>query len=156
MPLINTTITTILFLFTALGCTSNRHDARHIYDNNKVREITIAIEIFGSDYVFSDAAIVNLGGLKYLFRQKAIYGKNGGVQKLLIYKPDGALEYNEYEILNDTKLMTDSGLPVFQDYRHIHNALTDENGKLISCTTWVSDSIYKAINGRYTIFYKIE
>lgn len=156
MPLIKTAITAMLFLLTALACASSNHDARHIYDNNKVREISIAIEIFGSDYVFSDESIVNLGGITYSFRQKAIYGKNGVVQKLLIYKPEGALEYNEKEILNDTKLMINSWLPVSQNWRLMHNVLTDENGKYISRTTWVSGSIYKAINGRYTIFYKIE
>jgi hypothetical protein len=145
------------FLLTASGCMLNNHDPRQNSDKEKkVREISVAIEIVDSDFVFSDKSTFKLGEATYSFRKKAIYGKNGVVQKLIIYKPEGALEYNEDNILDDPALMIDSGLPTRQNWGLVNSVLADENGNFISRMKWVSGSIYKVTNERYTIFYKIE
>lgn len=134
------------------GCASNNHDAKQNSNHEgKIREMVIAVEIFNSNYVFSDESMINVGEITYSVRQKAIYGISGAIQKLIVYKPEGRLEYNEEQILRDTQLIGNYGFPVKQNWRRMSDVLTDEKGNYVSRITWVAGSIYKAENDQYTI-----
>ena len=149
--------TLILIVSVASGCTSiDIKEIQNIKHENKIKEIFTAVKVTDSNYVYSDESVYKINKKTYSLREKAIYNKNGDIEKLIIYKSEGILEYNKEKILNDIKILKYSGFPLSQKWRFINNNITDSNNNKISKATILNKYILMSTKDKKVIFYKIE
>lgn len=102
----------LLSAFLVMMCFANC-DAQ---TESKIVEIFTGIEIVDKNYVYSDESVFNLNNVQYSLRSKAIYDLNGEIEQLIIFKPEGALEYTKSQVLEDTNLMDYYGFPTYQNF----------------------------------------
>ena len=149
--------TFILSISAASGCSSNDlNNKGHSNNKNKIVEVFDAVKITDGNHTFSEESIFKVNKTIYSLRTKAIYDKSGTIEKLILYKPEGILEYNKEHLLKDRKIMNYSGFPFSQKWSYVNGSLTDDSINYISSVTKVSDYILKSEKNKKTIFYKLK
>lgn len=102
----------LLSAFLVMMCFANC-DAQ---TESKIVEIYIGIEIVDKNYVYSEESVFNLNNVQYSLSSKAIYDLDGEIEQLIIFKPEGALEYTKSQLLEDKNLLDYYGFPTYQNF----------------------------------------
>ena len=104
-------------------------------DENKVVQIIGAVSVEGTGYVYSDESVYKDNkGKEYSLRYKAQY-VNGKINKLLVYKSEGVLEYDVKDINSDKKILNYYNLPKKQKFTYINNCISDSKEKCMLAST---------------------
>lgn len=119
----------------------------------KVSEIYIAIKYDNIGYVYSEESIIAIDGSYFSLRQKAIYDDNGDLQKFILYKPEGKIEYQNEDFKKDKAIIDYSGMPLNQQWVFKDNKLKKDSETVE--VQKVNNSLAKSNTGKYFIFYKL-
>lgn len=141
----------ILFLSNLIACSSVS------YKKYRIVEIFNAVKIESDNYVFSRESTFNIDRRhKYSIRQKAIYDKEGVIEKFILYKPEGIIAYSKENIIQDKRLLEYSGFPFIQKWFYVNKTLIDEKGNKIDGIIKIDEFLLKLEIGRKVVFYKIK
>lgn len=98
---------------------------------SKIVEVFTGIEIVDKNYVYSDESVFNLNNIQYSLWSKAIYDLDGEIEQLIIFKPEGALEYTKSQLLEDKNLLDYCGFPIYQNFIYVDGyIIKSENEKI--------------------------
>tara|TARA_R110002049_G_scaffold286226_1_gene467889 strand:+ start:3916 stop:4377 length:462 start_codon:yes stop_codon:yes gene_type:complete len=123
-------------------------------ETNKVIEIFKGIEIGNDSYSFSEESVFELNGQKYSLRGRAFYTLDGNINNLIVYKPEGALEYDKDDILNDSDILGFYGFPINQNWTYKNNQLVNKKGEVIEVQK-VNEKLLKLKETDRITFFKI-
>tara|TARA_R110001592_G_scaffold207494_1_gene458372 strand:- start:340 stop:810 length:471 start_codon:yes stop_codon:yes gene_type:complete len=98
---------------------------------NTVQAIAKGIQVESEDYYFSEEADKKIGETNYSLRSKVEYDLNGDVLRLLVYKPEGVLEYGKEDLVNDKNVLTSYGYSFKNKYTISEDGLFDSNEKVV-------------------------
>lgn len=120
---------------------------------NTTLEIFKGYEIVNENYVYSEESIFKIKDKTYSLRNKVFYNNQGEVDKLLVYKSEGIIEYTKEEIMKDKLLLETVGLPLSLSWSYDEGILVinEEKMKLKK----VKDNVLLGNDRNKVIFYKI-
>lgn len=120
-----------------------------------VIEISTAVPVEDSGYVYSNESLLKVNNDVFSLRSKAYYGRDGELTKLIVYKPEGRIEYQPSELISDTNILTNVGLPRNQSLVYLHDSLKNAKGEIISFEK-ISDDLLKSSLGGIVMIYRIK
>lgn len=122
----------------------------------KIREISfVAAQKESNGYKFSKESPLSVGGTEYLLLATTIYDDTGAVTSFWQYKPEGKLTYTRDEIVNDSSLLENFGLPLNQSWSYQNGVIYMSKGKNISATEVAPGMVKLFYEGRI-LLVKIE
>jgi|GEM_PF-3277736 len=83
----------------------------------QVTEVMKCVEVLDSSYEYPEQSKLVVAGKQYFVRQKAIYGVGGKLEKLILYKAEGRIEYNLKDLMNDEAILEYAGISIEQQLR---------------------------------------
>ena len=131
----------------SLGSCGNQKD---------VIEVFAAVKVESDGYIYSQESIFRVGEKKYSLRQKAVYGDDGIVQKLIVYRSEGVIEYGKDELGEDRKLLDYLGFPFYQNWVYVNKQLIDGRGEKVEDVKKLGEHLLKAEKNNKSVFYKIK
>ena len=132
-------------------CCQNRNSNN---SSQRVVEISSAV-LIDEDYKYSTESIREINGNKVWLRYKACYGTNGNINKLIVYKPEGVLQYEYAEIMADTNIVLNFKLPLTQMWVYRNNKIDKHNDEEINVEL-VNDTLLMSKVNHDVIFYRTE
>jgi hypothetical protein len=120
----------------------------------KVKELCIAIEVENDNYVHSESSLFEIGSHIFSLRQKAIYDSDGMLEKLLVFKSDGILEYSRNDIQDDVRVIENAGLPNSQNWSYKDNSIIKDDGSQLRVES-LDEKTFKSKENGKTIIYKL-
>lgn len=121
-------------------------------ETKRVVEIFNGIEI-GNDS-FSEESVFEISGQKYSLRGRAFYTLDGNINNLIVYKPEGSLEYDKDDILNDSDILGFYGFPLKQNWTYQNNQFVNKKGEIIEVQK-VNEKLLKLKETDGVTFFKI-
>jgi len=121
----------------------------------KIVEMFTGIEIVDKNYVYSNESVFNLNNVQYSLRSKAIYNLNGEIEQLIIFKPEGALEYTKSQLLEDKSLMDDYGYPIYQNFIYSGGYIKKSKNERIKVTKAGEEYLISKSSDRKVKFYRL-
>lgn len=122
--------------------------------SKKVSEIHTAIRIDNKGYVFSEESFIEINGSYYSLRQKAIYDDEGDLQTIILYKPEGKIEYQKDDLKKDKAIIKNTEMPLNQQWIFRNGKLKTESQAI--GVQKVNDSLVMTNIGIETIFYELK
>lgn len=104
--------------FGLISCSHMNHDKEKKKDIDNGNEQTFylhtslkALDV-GNSYVFCDTSLkeemscfVNYNGNRYLKKEKIFYDSIGGIEKVILYKSEGTIDYYRKDLMSDSLLV---------------------------------------------------
>ncbi len=118
-----------------------------------VSEIYTAIEVSDNRYVYSTDSFMDVEGKCYSLRRKSIYDKKGELIKIVLYKPEGKLEYPRKDLDKDMNLVEYTEAPLNQRWIFEGGHLIKEN-QVINIIRVNKYLVKTELEGK-TTFYKL-
>jgi len=78
-------------------------------------EISKGFKIDNRSYIHSDESTFKINSENYSLRSRAIYDQKGHIDSLIVYKPEGTLQYSRSELLEDKNLVNYYNYPLSQN-----------------------------------------
>jgi len=123
---------------------------------SKIVEIFTAVEMVDKNYNYSDESVFKLDNIEYSLRSKAIYDASGDIQQLIIYKPEGTLEYNKLQLLEDKNLMVYYDIPLHQSFTYAGGTILKSEDGEIDVIKITEDYLINKTGGDKIRFYKLK
>jgi hypothetical protein len=143
--LIGTIFTFILLYNTA---------CKALIQERTVNAISIGIEV-GTGYHYSSEAELKLKNSIFSLRYKAEYDHEGNVVMLTIYRPEGILEYQKQDLLQDPALLKSINLPFTQHLKYLSNQGLFNNSELVPASM-LNDSVLISTQGTLNMFFNLD
>ena len=138
----------IAMILLQLSCKSSRTSI-------EVISISKGIETSDQNYNFSENADIEIENSYYSLRSKAEYS-NGKVVNLIIYHPEGELNYGVKELTDDPKLLPNYGYSFNCTVEREGDKLIDSNNAAPQDYTLVTDKILKTAKDQFIVLYEIK
>lgn len=137
----------LLFIVIFTGCSGEK---------SKVIEIFYGIKV-ERGYIFSEESNFEVDeNTKYSLRSKASYGEDGIVSNLVVYKPEGRLEYNREEIIADMGIINFWLLPYSQGLVFTDDKLMDRSGREVDGVEYINATLLMKDEGNGVLFYRLQ
>lgn len=94
-----------IFIFCLSSCSTHE---------GQVTEVMKCIEVLDSSYEYPEQSKLVVAGKKYFVKQRAIYGLGGKLERLVLYKSEGQIEYNLKDLIDDEAILEYAGISIEQ------------------------------------------
>lgn len=136
-----------LLIFSVISCKGQDTE-------KKVISILSGIEVVSSEYVYSEESVFKINDKEYSLRAKADY-ENGELIKIIIYKSEGVIEYSKDDILKDSAIATNYGLPTRQNWKFTKSKGLLKDNEVIKVKL-SDDFIIEAKEGNNVLIYQLK
>tara|TARA_A100000171_G_scaffold52292_1_gene69964 strand:+ start:820 stop:1293 length:474 start_codon:yes stop_codon:yes gene_type:complete len=120
---------------------------------NIVQAIAKGIQVESEYHYFSQEADKKIGKTNYSLRSKVEYDLNGDVLRLLVYKPEGVLEYGKEDLVNDKNVLASYGYSFKNKYTISEDGLFDSNEKVIPTKRLERNILSTKTDDKVTLYY---
>lgn len=134
-------ITILLFL----SCTASKREL-------EIRSISKGITV-DENYYYSKSADKEIGKVKYSLRSKAEYD-SGRIIRLTIYYPEGDLNYEISDLMDDPDLLSSHGYSNECKVELYKDQLLDYNDSISYPVTKIAQNLFKVKKGKIYFFYQ--
>lgn len=141
----------LLSAFLVMMCCANC-DAQ---TESKIVEIYTGIEIVDKNYDYSEESVFNLNNVEYSLRSRAIYDLDGEIEQLIIYKVEGAIEYDKNQLLEDKNLLDYYGFPIDQNFIYSDGYIIKSENERIKVVKAGEDYLISNSSDRKVQIYRL-
>ncbi len=123
--------------------------------NKKIEVISIAkgISVEAKNFYFSEDADIQIKDEKYSLRSKVEYDKTGVISRLLVYHPEGQLEYTKDDLIKDKNVLKNYGYKFNIELTYCDGTLRDIDDNIIAIDK-LNEKILRSKNGnKVTLYY---